>query len=275
RRLRGALASGQMALCISLLAGAGLLARSLWSMTSAPLGFEANGVLTAFIQLPPRDYSTPEDRARFYEQFLERLRTLPGVETVANGTSIPTAVRSRMPFTIDGAPWPGTEAPLVLFASVSDDYFRTLGIPIRKGRTFDAQDHAGTPAVVVISESMARRYWPGGEALGARIRIGPTLMEVVGIVGDVRNDPARRGGEREFGVRRALGSRAGAIAGLVLWEGAVWMAAGLAGGALGIVMVVRFVRELLYGVGPFDPLALGVAVTTVMTVAIMAALLPA
>ena len=371
RHLRGALASGQMALCISLLAGAGLLARSLWSMTSAPLGFEPNGVLTVFIQLPPRDYPTPEARARFYEQFLERLRTLPGVEAVANGTSIPTAVRSRMPFTIDGAPWPGTEAPLVLFASVSDDYFRTLGIPIRKGRTFDAQDHAGTPAVVVISESMARRYWPGGEALGARIRIGPTLMEVVGIVGDVRNDPARRDAEpmaysltrqnpwpiasfllrapgepmalvrsverelaamdaglpldlpmtlnevvgeklasrrlpvflmgafgalalllasvgvyamfasmaaereREFGVRLALGSRPRAIAGLVLWQGALWMAAGLAGGALGIVMVVRFVRELLYGVGPFDPLALGVAVTTVMTVAIMAALLPA
>ena len=99
------------------------------------------------------------------------------------------------------------------------------------------------------------------------------LLASVGVYAMFTSMAAER--EREFGVRLALGSRPRAIAGLVLRQGALWMAAGLAGGALGIVMVVRFVRELLYSVGPFDPLALGVAVTTVMTVAIMAALLPA
>lgn len=87
-------------------------------------------------------------------------------------------------------------ATLRPFASVSDDYFRTL----RQGRTFDVQDRATAPPTVVISESMARRYWSAGEALGARIRMGgnpnSSLISVVGIVGDVRNDPARRPASR-------------------------------------------------------------------------------
>jgi predicted permease len=373
RRLRGALVAGQMALCASLLAGAGLLARSLWEMTTAPAGFDPDGVLTATVRLPQRDYPTPETRARFLEQFAERLRTLTGVDAVATARSVPTAVPSRAGFTIEGAP-PDDAQPFVLFTSVSDDYFRTLRIPLRQGRTFDAQDRAGAPPTVVISESMARRYWPRGEALGTRIRMGPDptspLMEVVGIVGDVRNDPARPDAEpmayrssrqipapivrvllrtqgdplaqvrsvdrelaaldpglpldramtlravlgeglaarrlpvmlmtgfgalalllasvgvyamfasmavareREFGVRMALGSRPHAIAGLMLRQGAGWMAAGLVGGALGIMLVVRLLRDLLYGVPPFDPIALGVAVVILIGCATVALLIP-
>ena len=355
RRLRGVLVAGQIALCVSLLAGAGLLARSLWAMTTAPLGFDPDGVLTATVQMPPRDYPTPEARVRFLEQFADRLRTLPGVQAVADVSLIPTAVTSRTSFCIDGAPQRPNEAPpFVLCAMVSDDYFRTLRIPLRQGRTFDARDRLGAPPTVVISESMARRYWPQGDALGARIRIGPgcadaPLMEVVGIVGDVRNDRARPDaepmlyrssrqspwplrrlpaahGRRSAGARQAHGARArgdrrraraatrddvahggrrgargptapgaahdvirraGPAAGLG-WRvcdvrqhcrrtragvrrahGARLASArdrgagaaagrrmdgvGLAGGAVGVVLVVRLLRDLLYEVSPFDP----------------------
>jgi predicted permease len=375
RSLRGVLVAGQIALCVSLLTGAGLLARSLWAMTIAPLGFDADGVLTATVQLPSRDYPTPEARVRFREQFEERLRTLPGVYAVAEASMVPTAVSSRVSFAIAGAP-PSKDAPqpVVLYSLVSDDYFRTLRIPIRHGRTFDTQDRAGAPPTVVISDSMARRYWPGGEAVGARIRIGPNsnspLIEVIGIVGDVRNDRARPDAEpmayrssrqfagpravfvlrtrtdplalvrpaerelaeldaglalqrpatlralageglagrrlpvlllaafgalalvvasvgvyamfcsmtatreREFGVRMALGSRPRAIAGLVLRQGAKWIVVGLAGGALGIALVVRLVRDLLYEVSPFDPTVLGAAVVILVGCAAVALVVP-
>jgi putative ABC transport system permease protein len=374
RSLRGVLVAGQIALCVTLLTGAGLLARSLWAMTTAPLGFDADGVLTATVHLPSREYPTPEARVRFREQFAERLGTLPGVDAVAEASMVPTAVLSRVSFTVAGAPPSKDAQPLVLYSLVSDDYFRTLRIPVRHGRTFDTQDRAGTPPTVVISESMARRYWPGGDAVGARIRIGPNsnspLIEVIGIVGDVRNDRARPDTEpmayrssrqsagpraifllrtrtdplalvrpverelteldaglalqrpttlralageglagrrlpvlllaafgalallvasvgvyamfssmtatreREFGVRMALGSRPHAIAALVLRQGAKWIVVGLAGGAVGIVLVVRFVRDLLFEVSPFDPTVLGAAVVILVGCAAIALVVP-
>jgi predicted permease len=330
-------------------------------------------VLTAVVQLRAPEYPTPEARGRFFDELTERLRALPGVETVAHASWVPTAVRSRMSFEIEGAP-PRNAQPFVLFAVVSDDYFRALRIPVRQGRTFDRRDDASAPPTVVISESMARRYWPGGEALGARIRLGPDsnapLVEIIGVVADVRNDRARPDAEpmvyrpsrqtplpgaaflvrtqgdplalvrsadrelaaldaglalqlattlraavgaglaprrlpvllmtafatlallvasvgvyamfasmaaareREFGVRMALGSERRAIAALVMRQGAGWMAAGLAGGALGIVFVVRLVRDLLYEVPPFDPITLGAAVGILVVCATLALLVP-
>ena len=372
-RLRGVLVAGQMALCLSLLVGAGLLARSLWTMTGQSLGFEPDGVLTATLQLPLRDYATPESRALFRTRLEEELRSLPGVTAVATATSIPTAVRQRSGVTLEGAPSSGGQT-FVITTAVSDDYFRTLRIPLRQGRTFGAQDLPNTPTKLVISESMARRFWPDGNAIGQRVRLGPNpqspLNEIVGIVGDVRNDQARpdaepmayastrQGGapiltilvraqgdplalarpmeravasldpgiaaqrvmtmpgvlgegiagrrlpvllmtgfgvlalllasvgvyamfaslaaarEREFGIRLALGSRPAAIAALVLRQGTAWMGAGLAVGALGIVVVVRLVRDLLYGVEPFDPLTVGASVAILVACATIALLIP-
>ena len=374
RVLRGMLVAGQVALCVSLLAGAGLLARSLWTMSAAPLGFDPAGVLSVSVRLPESAYPTDEARGQLQQRFAERLRALPSVEHVAIGSAVPTAVMSRNGLTIVGAtPPPNDAQPFVLFASVSDEYFRTLRIPLRRGRTFDARDHADAPLSVVISESMARQYWPGGGALGARIRLGPdpssAPFQVVGIVGDVRNDLARfdaepmayaskrqmRWGEkfvlrtsgdplalvapmrrelaeldpalplddattmhamlavglsgrrlpvmlmsafgllalvlvsvgvyamfasmasareREFGVRVALGASRGSIAGLVLRQGAVWMAVGLGGGAAGVFVVARLVRGLLYGVSPFDPFTLAAAVAILLVCALVALLVP-
>jgi predicted permease len=373
RRLRGALVAAQVALCAGLLAGAGLLTRSLWKMTTAPLGFDPAGVFTAAIRLPSHAYPTPEARVQFLEQLTDRLRVLAGVDTVATAESVPTAVLRRVGFTIEGAA-PKTGQPFVLFATVSDDYFRTLRIPLRQGRTFDAQDRLGVPQTVVLSESMARRYWPPDRAIGARIRLGANpsspLRTVIGIVGDVRNDPSRpdaepmvymssrqsatpvvrvlirthgdpmalvkpvehevaaldRGlpldqtmtlrarigegfaarrlpvmlmvgfaaltlllasvgiygmfasmgvaREQEFGIRMALGSRPAAIVALMLRQGAGWMAMGLAAGLFGIMVVVRLLRNLLYGVQPFDPIALGGAVAILVGCATIALLIP-
>jgi putative ABC transport system permease protein len=374
RQLRAVLVAGQMALCVSLLAGAGLLVRSLWAMTSAPLGFDPSGILTASVQLPLRDYATAAARLRFLEQWTERLRTLPGVTAAATATSVPTAVRSRASFSIEGSPWPGDTEPFVLIASVSDDYFRMLQIPLRGGRTFDERDRADAAPTVVISESMARRYWPGRDPIGGRIRMGANLKapfsEIIGIVGDVRNDPARADAEpmayrsrqqapspfasvlvrtqgdpmglvrpierelsaldaglplqrpltlstvigerlvgrrlpvllmtafgalalllasvgvyavfdamasareREFGVRMALGSRPSAIAALVLKQSAWWIAAGLIGGAFGILLIGRLLRDLVYGVPPLDPVAISAAVGILIGSAMIAVVVP-
>jgi predicted permease len=373
RRLRGTLVAAQLALCVSLLVGTGLLTRSLWAMTGASLGFEPERVLTGVIQVPVRDYSTPESRIRFRQQFEERVRALSGVESVATATSVPTVIRQRSGVTLEGTP-SGQAQPFVLSAAVSDDYFRTLHIPLRQGRTFDAQERVDSPRTTVISESMAKRFWPNGNAVGSRFRMGPDpnspLLEVVGIVGDVRNDLARpdaepmayastrqlpvpivtflirttgdplalvrpierelaaldRGlplqqvrtlpdvlgsgvagrrlpvllmtgfgalalllasvgvyslfasmtaaREREFGVRLALGSRPLAIAALVLRQGAGWMAAGLALGAIGIVIVLQLVRDLLYGVSPFDPATIGGSIAILVACATIALLIP-
>jgi predicted permease len=375
RQLRGALVAAQIALCVSLLAGAGLLARSLWAMAAAPLGFTAHNVLAATVQLPPgAAYGSGEARARFITQFEDRLRALPGVVAVGTAGEIPTRVMNRNGLTVEGVTdAPGTN-PWAYYLTVSDDYFRALGIPLRQGRTFGPQDHLEAPEVALVSESLARRYWPRESAVGKRIRFGPDgaapWIEVVGVVGDVTNDPAARatematysslrqapwngpifmvrtrgdpaalGGavrralreqdprvplhsatpmpallaeglagrrlpvllmtafgalalvlasvgvyamfasmtaarEREFGVRAALGSSPGAMAGLVLRQGAVWMGLGLAGGAVGVALVARFVRELLYGVAPFDPLTLGAAVAMLLVCALLALLSP-
>ena len=132
QRLRGTLVAAQLALCVSLLVGAGLLARSLWAMSGASLGFEPEQVLTALVQLPARDYSDPVKRMNFRQQLEERIRALSGVESVATATSVPTLIRQRMGVTLEGTP--STEAqPFVLATMVSDDYFPHAGHPASRG----------------------------------------------------------------------------------------------------------------------------------------------
>ncbi|HKH43346.1 MAG TPA: ABC transporter permease, partial [Thermoanaerobaculia bacterium] len=167
RRLRGALVAGQIALCISLLAGAGLLTRSLWTMATAPLGFDPEGVVTVTIQMPPRADDSADTLARFYAQLEERLHTLPGVSGVGSASFLPTPQVDHNGLAIEGVTWPAeTGQPFIAYTSVSDDYFRTLRIPLRRGRTFGPADRGDTRQVIVISEAMARRYWPNGGELG-------------------------------------------------------------------------------------------------------------
>lgn len=196
-RARGALVAVQVAFSVSLVVGATLLVRSFWAMTVAPLGFEPDDVLTASVQLPGQAYATEASTRQFFDAFEERLRALAGVEAVASTAFLPHAVLSRAGLSIEGVTWPSSSGqPFVLITSVSDGYFGAMRIPVREGRTFDGRDRLDAPQAIVVSESMARRYWPDGGAIGARVRLGPNLeapwAHVVGVVGDVRTDATRR-----------------------------------------------------------------------------------
>lgn len=195
RRMRGLLVAGQIALCVSLLAAAGLLARSLWQMTNAPFGFDSQGVLTFSVQLPAARYRTSESRLALQRQFAERLKALPGVAAVATASHVPTAITNSNGIFVEERPWlPDEPVPFITTSRVSDEYFKALGIPLRQGRLFNAADAAGTIPVAVITEAMARKYWPKGNAVGSRMRWGPPNPDqpwttIVGVVGNVRNDP--------------------------------------------------------------------------------------
>jgi predicted permease len=197
RHLRGILVAGQIALCVSLLAAAGLLVRSLIAMTSAPIGFNPEHLLTFTLQPPNAKYRTAEARNQLNDQLLEKLRALPGVSGAAVMTSVPTTVQNSNGFFIQDAPWaPNEPVPFILTVIASEDYFRTLGVPLKQGRTFTADDRPDVPPVIVINEAMAKKYWPKGNAVGARIHIGPPnptapWITVIGVVGSVRNDPTR------------------------------------------------------------------------------------
>ena len=128
-----------MALCVSLLVGAGLLARSLWAMTDQSLGFEPRGLLTGVVQLPIRDYPTPESRILFRDQFEERLRAFPGVERVATATSLPTAVRQRSGSRRREPPPTGTTVRP--HRGGLGRLFSHCWNPASAGPDFDAQDH--------------------------------------------------------------------------------------------------------------------------------------
>jgi putative ABC transport system permease protein len=375
RRMRGVLVAGQIALCITLLAAAGLLTRSLWAMTNSPIGFDPDRLLTFTVQLPAAKYGTQEARVQAYDQLLQRLNALPGVVEAANVSQLPTKIGNSNGLFIQDAPWaPNQPVPFILTARVSDNFFHALSIPLRQGRAFTTIDGPNAPQVIVINEAMAKRYWPRGNALGARIHIGPPnpdlpWITVIGVVGNVRNDPtqldpepimylpirqqangdafvirtagdplaltssvrraiasfdaslpmykvstmratigdnfaARRvpvmlmsafgalalllasvgiyamfatmaaAREREFGVRVALGSTRGAIAGLVLRQGGLWMFVGLAAGAVGVIAVSRALQAQLFGVPALDPIAIGAAVLTLVVCAGVALLVP-
>ncbi|HEY6829807.1 MAG TPA: ABC transporter permease [Gemmatimonadaceae bacterium] len=197
RRMRGVLVAGQMALCVSLLAGAGLLLRSLWAMTSAPIGFDPNGLLTVTLQPTGGKYGTLAARNRLFDDVLEKVRALPGVADAAVVSQLPTTMSNSNGLFIQDAPWaPNEPVPFISTGAGSEDYFRTLRIPVKQGRVFNTADGPNAPPVIVINEAMARRYWPKGNALGAHVHIGPPnptapWITVIGIVGNVRNDPTR------------------------------------------------------------------------------------
>jgi predicted permease len=187
---RGLLVAGEVSLSILLLIGAALLMQSFARLHSVNPGFRSEGLLTMHISLPS-GYNAPRQRA-FFEQLVERVEALPGVHGAAMVQSLPTTVMFAMPVSIvEQPPLPIGQAPLAQRQGASLDFFRTMGIPLRRGRTFTAQDAPGAgPVVVVINESFARRFWPeypGGQSpVGQHISGGgPVTPEIVGVVGDV------------------------------------------------------------------------------------------
>jgi predicted permease len=199
KRLRAALVVAEVALSVVLLAGAGLMLRTLWVLVSTDPGFAPRGVLTATFFLPASRYDGAAQRAAFAERAVARLQALPGVEVAGATSHLPLAGgQLTYGFAIEGKPAPAaagdpTAIPEADFRAVTPDYLRALRIPLRAGRGIAPADAAGAPPIALINEAAARTYWPGEDPLGHRIQIArgrgtPPWREIVGIVGDLRHE---------------------------------------------------------------------------------------
>jgi putative ABC transport system permease protein len=190
-RMRQVLIVGEVAFALVLLAGAGLFLRGLQRFTNIDPGWRVDGLLTAQISLQGASYATPVQRAAFFKQFEDRLQNLPGVRNVAlAGSQLVYGFGSSGSFRVEGEPEPAPgQWPEIFFEPVTAQYFETIGARLLEGRAFTADDTSDRPAVVIINEATARRFWPGESAVGKRIgRPGqdPRWMEVVGVVNDLK-----------------------------------------------------------------------------------------
>jgi putative ABC transport system permease protein len=193
-RLRDGFVVVQLALAFTLLVCGGALFRSFAALLALETGVSPVNVLVFDTSLPESRYQTFEDRKQFYDEMLERLRGIPGVRTASLAVYFPASGWFHTTsFQVEG--YAATEEELQAEEKqVTPDYFQTLGIAPVKGRVFEPADGASGPEVLVINESMARRYWPDGNAVGGRIRLDEEWLSVVGVVSDVRY----RGELRDF-----------------------------------------------------------------------------
>ena len=188
--LRSALVVTQVAVTLLLLVGAGLMARSLWQLLHVPLGFHADHVLTARMTLPRTRYPDATSVAAFHHQVLERLRNSPGVLAAGATAYLPLSGDDNgWAFSIEGrAPLPTGVFNSAKYRAVSDGYFEAIGMPTMRGRGIASSDQPDAPSVVVINEAMARRFWPGEDPVGQRLRFASRPRTIIGIVGDVRHE---------------------------------------------------------------------------------------
>ncbi|MEO8679017.1 MAG: ABC transporter permease [Vicinamibacterales bacterium] len=187
QRLRGSLVIAQVAVCLVLLVGATLFLRSFQKAQAMSPGFEPAGMVMASVDLFPSGY-TGEKSRDFQRRALAAAGALPGVTAAAFTSRVPLGFggNSSMGVGVDGYVPRQNEEIVINYTVAGAHYFRAMGIPMRQGREFNDQDTASTPEGIVINETMARRYWPEGKALGGRIRLGQRSVEVVGIAADAK-----------------------------------------------------------------------------------------
>jgi putative ABC transport system permease protein len=190
-RLNGALVAAQFALCLVLLIGAGLLLKSFQRLMAVNPGFQPEHALSMRLALPRTKYTNGGMSVQFYDQLLERVRSLPVIRGAA--------ITSLLPFTDGGtsdgivveghAQSSGGLEPQAQDRVVSPDYFKTMGIPLLRGRDFTPDDRNGTALVAIVDETLAQTYWPDGDAIGKRLRYAwaDQWMTIVGVAGGVKN----------------------------------------------------------------------------------------
>jgi putative ABC transport system permease protein len=194
-RLRSSLIVFEVALSLVLLVCAGLMIRSFLSLLRTDPGFNPDHVLTMNLVLPGAKYKDEAARAAFYDDLVQRVKAQPGVESAAVVNYLPLGgANSSDSYLVEGEPEPapGQEHD-GRYRVATPDYFRTMEIPIVRGRAFTVQDKAGTTDVVIVNETLARQHWPGQDPLGKRIRFyGPPeragWREIVGVVKDVKHE---------------------------------------------------------------------------------------
>lgn len=190
---RSALVVSEVALSLVLLIGAGLMIRSLQHLHEVNPGFDPHGVLTMTVAVAQQKFLQPAQQVNFFEQVLDRARALPGVESAGVIDDIPlNGNGSHQPIAIEGRPaLEMSEQPEVDVRLISAGYMGAMRIPIVRGRDFNESDAANGPGAIIISESMARTFWPGEDALGKHLTLTfypNKVREVVGIVQDVKLD---------------------------------------------------------------------------------------
>ena len=193
-RLRNGLVVCEVALALMLLVSAGLLLRSFLSLLNTDPGFNSTNLLTMKLVLPAAKYKDDQARAAFYSELLNRIRVLPGVESVAAVNYLPLGgSNSSDIFLIEGLPEPPPGQEFIgRYRVCTPDYFQTMGIPILKGRAFTEQDKVDAPRVVIVNETLAQRYWPNQDPINKRMRFTGPLeknpwIQVVGVVKDVKH----------------------------------------------------------------------------------------
>jgi predicted permease len=191
-RLRSLLIVTSVAMALILLVGAGLVGRSFERLMRVDYGFRAEGVFTASLALPNGRYPERAQRAAFYSEATRRLAATPGVRAVGFTNVAPfSGGTTAIPFVVIGRqPASAKEYLSANWRSVTPGYFAAIGVPLRKGRLIAETDGEQAPNVVVITETMARRIWPGADPLGQQITVGgnaATPWTVVGVVGDIRD----------------------------------------------------------------------------------------
>ena len=191
--LRRALVLGQVAVSLVLLAGAGLLVKSLMRLQAVDPGYRTDGLITMRVSLPRARYAKREALAAFHDQLAPRLGAIPGVEAAAAASVAPlTPWRATVNLTVEGrrAP-PPEDVPLANYRAVDEGYFAAVGVPLLRGRAFARTDAPGGAEVAVVNRTLADRYWPQGDAVGARVRIDDDprgrVLEIVGVAGDVKH----------------------------------------------------------------------------------------
>ena len=196
RVARQALVTGQVALAIMLLVGAGLLVRSFAQVTGLDLGFRAPHVAVAFINLPAARYAEPARQTAFFDEALRRIEQLPGVVAAAVSNSVPlTGVNDQGGLMIEGSRDPWGDSDGAFYANrprVSPGYFETIGVRLLEGRLFDERDRGDALPVAVVSDLAARRYWPAVSPIGRRVAVDwiegrPVWRQVIGVVQSTRH----------------------------------------------------------------------------------------
>jgi putative ABC transport system permease protein len=195
RSFRGWLVVTELALAVVLLLAAGLLVRSFNKLVAIDLGFDRTNVLTARIALPRSAYKEPTQTQAFYDDLLQRLKSLPGVESAGMINHTPLSGFGIVAFTeIEGHPrFDREKDPEIGVGSVSSDYFRTMKIPLLSGRTYDTRDGADGQKVAIVNQAFAKHFFPNGDALGKRVGFGCKEKEglcrtIVGVVGNIRQE---------------------------------------------------------------------------------------
>lgn len=198
KRLSSVLVTAEMALAVVLLAGAGVMTRSMLNLSTADLGVQTNNVVTALMQLPADRYPDADARISFYERREARLSAIPGVESAALTSELPATRARRVAYETADQPSEEQSRPTLSEIVISPAFFETLGAEMLSGRRFSDADRGAGPSVVIVNQQFSELHWPGAEPIGQRLQffdqtVPQAWLTVVGVVSNiVQNDFSRQ-----------------------------------------------------------------------------------